>query len=342
MSTRSIEDLNRVTYRSSAASDFAAYAKAMLAARFNHNDALQFASRGSARVRDILQKAPVLTSDTSDASALIGYREISVGFAASLAPWSSYDRIYNDGSFTRVPLKTRISIASSAATGSSVSELAPKPISEMTFGLATLEPSKVTSFIVISNELARSVSPAAATMLGNELRRACALATDTAFLATLAGSTGVASSASTGISAAQFLADLDTALQAVTVGANSKLYLIVPPALWKTIVLMRDNGGPVMSNGLIGGVIRVVASDAATYTATLVDATQVATESDVITLSEGTHASLQMDDAPTDGAQQLVSLWQANLVGLKAERMFAVEVLRSEAVALITGISVSA
>lgn len=86
MSTRSIEELNRITYLSSAASDFVGYAKAMLAARFNHNDALQFANHGSARVRDILQKAPVLTSDTSDSSALVGYREISAGFAASLAP----------------------------------------------------------------------------------------------------------------------------------------------------------------------------------------------------------------------------------------------------------------
>ncbi len=179
-------------------------------------------------------------------------------------------------------------------------------------------------------------------MLGNELRRACALASDTAFLAALAGCTGVASSASTGTSAAQFLADLDTALQAVTVGANSRLYLIVPPSFWKTIVLMRDNGGPVMSNGLIGGVIRVIASDAATDTATLVDATQVATESDIILLSEGTHASLQMDDNPTSGAQQLKSLWQNNLVGLRAERTFGVEVLRATAVALITDIGASA
>jgi hypothetical protein len=92
---------------------------------------------------------------------------------------------------------------------------------------------------------------------------------------------------------------------------------------------------------LIAG-IRVVVSDAASDTATLLDASQVATESDVITLSEGTHASLQMDDNPTSGAQALVSLWQNNLVGLKAERTFGVELLRSEAVALITGISVSA
>jgi HK97 family phage major capsid protein len=341
MSTRSIEELNKVTYLSSAATDFTNYAKAMLAGRFNRNDALGFANQSSARVKDILKTA-VLPSSTTTDSALVGYREISTGFAASLAPWSSYDRIYNDGGFMRVPLKTRISIASSAATGSSVSELAPKPISSMTFGLATLEPTKVSSFIVVSNEFARSISPAATTMLGNELRRACALATDTAFLAALAGCTGVASSASTGTGAAQFLADLDTALQALTIGAASRLYLIVPPSFWKTLLLMRDNGGPIMSNGTIGGAIRVVASDAATDTATLVDASQVAAESDIITLSEGTHAALEMDDNPTSGATSFVSLWQNNLVGLKAERTFGVEVLRSTAVALITDIGASA
>jgi hypothetical protein len=176
----------------------------------------------------------------------------------------------------RVPLKTRIAISSNAATGSTISELAPKPLSQLGFALALLEPVKVVSFVVVSNELARLVSPAATSMFGNELRRSCAVATDRAFLAALSSSTGVASSASTGMSASQFLADLDTALQAVTIGAGSKLYLIVPPAIWKTIALMRDSAGPVVVDGVISGIIRVLASDATDDTGYLVDATQVA------------------------------------------------------------------
>jgi hypothetical protein len=61
-------------------------------------------------------------------SELAAYRESSEGFVQSLAPFSSFDRILNDGGFTRTPLRTHIAVASSAAIGSTVSELATKPI----------------------------------------------------------------------------------------------------------------------------------------------------------------------------------------------------------------------
>ena len=207
-------ELNRVVQFSSAASDFTHFAKSMLASRFKASDALATAD-ASHRLRTILKGAVEAgsTIDATWAGPLVAYREISTGFAASLAPWSSYDRIYNDNAFMRTPLKTAISIASTAATGSSVSELAAKPISQLSFTRTTLEPAKVWSAIVSGEELVRSISPAAITRLGDELRRACALATDKAFLAKLAACTGVASNASTGLSATQFLADLDAALQ---------------------------------------------------------------------------------------------------------------------------------
>jgi HK97 family phage major capsid protein len=314
-----------------------------MASRFQRREAAAVPDL-SARVKTILTKAGVAAGSTDGStwgSELVGYREISAGFAASLAPWSSYDRIYNDNSFMRVPLKTRISIASSAATGSAISELAPKPISQIGFTLALLEPAKVVAFIVLSNELARSASPASIRMFGNELRRACAVATDTAFLAALSSSTGVASSASTGMSASAFLSDLDTALQAVTVGAGSKLYLIVPPAIWKSIALMRDSAGPIMVDGVIGGIIRVLASDATTDTGYLVDATQVATENGLVELRSAEHATLQMDDDPTSG-HNLISLWMNDLVGMRAERWFGCELLRSDGAALVTGMTVTA
>ena len=346
MSSRSIEDLNKVVYLSSAASDFVHVAKLIAATRGKWSDMQELAKTvPSARVREVV-KAGVAAISMSDAAALVPYREIATGFAASTAPWSSYDRIYNDNAFMRTPLKTGISIASTAATGSSVSELAAKPICEVSFTRATLEPVKVWSAIVSNEELARSISAAAITRLGDELRRACALSTDRSFLATLAACTGVASNASTGLSTTQFLADLDTALQAVSIGANSKLYLILPPNVCKTVALLRDTGGLLfpgmtVSGGVIQGV-KVVVSDAAEDTGTLVDASQVATESDLITLAPADHASIQMDDDPTSGATTLVSLWQNNLTGLSAERWFGVEVLRSTAVALITGMGATA
>jgi HK97 family phage major capsid protein len=330
--------LNRMVQISSASNDFVTYAKAMLNSRFKSSDALSAAPDCSPRLKSILKTA-VAGGSTSDSSALAPYREISTGFAASLSPWSSYDKIYNDGAFMKVPLRSGIAIASSAAQGSAISELAPKPISEMSFTHAHLEPTKTLSFLVISNELAKMASPAAVSMIGNELRRAVALATDAKFLAVLAASAGVTSNAASGI----FSNDLFIALQAVKLGANSKPYLIVSPDVAKEVSVVRSAIGNFLfpSMTINGGTIqglKVVTSDAAGNVATLVDAAQVASEADLITLQEATHASLQLDDNPTSGATQLVSLWQNNQTGLRAERWFGVELLRSSACALITGL----
>ena len=39
-----------------------------------------------------------------------------------------------------------------------------------------------------------------------------------------------------------------------------------------------------------------------------------------VSIDMSNEASVQMDDAPSGGAQSLVSLWQNNLVGIRAEQ----------------------
>jgi hypothetical protein len=137
---------------------------------------------------------------------------------------------------------------------------------------------------------------------------------------------------------------LEVAVRAISIGANSKLYLILPADVAKGVALLRTTTGALacpdmtVGGGMIQG-IRVVVSDAATTDAILVDASQVAVADDPITLTEATHATVQLSDNPTAGAHSQVSLWQNNLTGLKAERMFGVEVLRSTAVAVITSVT---
>jgi hypothetical protein len=335
--------LNKSVQLSSASQDFVAYAKTMMATDFRPKSATTVASL-SPRVRNIL-KTGVPTGTMGDASwaGPLGsdFRIISDGFIGSLQAWSAWDQLFPN--FQRMPLQTFISVATNSARGNAISELAAKPLSAMTFSNSVLQPRKAVSFIVLSKELVRSIAPAATVLIGNELRRGCALATDSLFLSTLSEGTGVASFASTGPSAAQFLADLGEALDAVTVGADSKLYLIVPPSFLKILIAMRDNAGPVMSNGMIGGIIRVVPSDAAEETASayLVDARGVAAENDRVDLLSAEHASVEMDDSPTSGARQLISLWQNDLVGLRCERWLGCELLRSDSVALITGLTMT-
>ena len=57
-----------------------------------------------------------------------------------------------------------------------------------------------------------------------------------------------------------------------------------------------------------------------------------------VDVSISSEASLQMDDAPTAGAAQLVSLWQNNLIGFRAERTVNWARRRDNSVAYLTGV----
>jgi hypothetical protein len=74
----------------------------------------------------------------------------------------------------------------------------------------------------------------------------------------------------------------------------------------------------------------------------LVDAQQVAAASETIQLSATSEAIVQLDtapDSPASGSSVMTSLWQANLTGLKAERVFGVQKLTSTGVAVLTGVA---
>jgi hypothetical protein len=116
---------------------------------------------------------------------------------------------------------------------------------------------------------------AALLRLGAELRRAASISVDAKFLALMAATPGITSPANTGVTASAVLADLTARLNALTIGADSKLWWIVSPKLFKTLSLLQGTGGYLMQGGKIGD-INVAASDAATTTATLLDARQVA------------------------------------------------------------------
>jgi hypothetical protein len=68
-------------------------------------------------------------------------------------------------------MRTIMGILTSAPVGDTGGEGFAKAISSANFSTAKLEPQKSTSTIVLTNELARSISPAATAQFGNEIRR---------------------------------------------------------------------------------------------------------------------------------------------------------------------------
>jgi len=171
-----IGEASRSLSLDSAALDFTKYAKVLMATKGSPDEALALATARGASSRlqkmlettativakateDILTKSPVSIGSIDGGtwgSDLAPFQQASTAFAQSLAPFSCFDRIMSDGGFSRYPMRTRISIASTAALASSVSELAPKPKSAMSFAQVQLAAHKAVALLVISDELARS------------------------------------------------------------------------------------------------------------------------------------------------------------------------------------------
>ena len=170
-----------------------------------------------------------------------------------------------------MPLRTIIAVLTSAPVAEATSELAAKPVASGDFATATLDAQKVAALIVITNELARSAAPSSLNMLGNELRRAAGIAVDVKFLELMAATPGITSAATTGVTATAVLADLAAALDRLTIGADSRLWLITSPKLAKVLALLPNTGGFMVQDGKIGP-ISLAPSDAATTTAYLIDA----------------------------------------------------------------------
>jgi hypothetical protein len=168
-------------------------------------------------------------------------------------------------------------------------------------------------------------------------QKAIAIATDVQFLAIIAEGTGVASSPSTGLTAAQFQADVSAALQVIEPGAGQRLYLILPVGVFNHVSLLRD-GGPLVVNGMMGN-IRVIATSAPTADGVLVDASAVGAASDLVTTKVSDQASIIMQDNPTAGSHQHISMFQNNTTVILSERFFSACVLRSDGVAVISGMT---
>jgi hypothetical protein len=281
-------------------------------------------------------------------SQLAEFQESSAGFLQSLSPFSAFDRIMNDGAFTRAPLRSRVVVSSSASVGSVVSEDTLKPLGAMSFASEYLAAHKAIAQVVVSDELALSMLPGSTSQIQADLGKGVARVCDEKFLEIVSQSTGITSNPSSGLSTAQFLDDLDDALQAIEVGAGSKLYLIVPVSVAKSLILLRDSTGPstkfslpdvTVNGGTIQG-IRVVVTSAENFVdGILLDASAVAADGGVAITEVSNESILRLDDNPTAGTFRYVSLWQNNLQLTRTERYFGAVVLRSDGIAIITNMA---
>ena len=246
---------------------------------------------------------------------------------AGLAGVNAFDTLLP--AMRNVPLKARVVVVTSVATGTIVDEGQPKQISELVFDADTLVPFKAVAIVVVSNELLELSTFDAFALLRSELQRGVVQATDAKFIDVL--TTGISALPSSG----NMRDDVATLLGAVTTDAQSKLYLLTTAVIANQWRIAGTDAGATFPNGSPAGIPVVPSDGVADGEIVLVDASQVAAGNSGVTLDASTDALLDM----AGGSSPTFSLWQKDCTGVRCERWFSCARLRDEAVAKISGAS---
>jgi hypothetical protein len=287
------------------------------------------------------------TSDPNWAGGLYDMNVMLAAFENSLAPTSVLDALWATPC-VQVPLHTVVAVVSSILTGDVVGEGQAKPAHQFTIASGGVLPRKIVAFCAVSRELLRFAINTAAAVLNTELQIAISRGSNAALL----GDLSVGASLVTATT--DFAADLARALAGMAITPESRIVIAIPQSVLTNLALTHTAAGGAfaypglrVNGGTISGC-QVVPVDDATLTTTsgseivVMDATGIAIGKDVITLDQSEEASVQMNstpDNPVTANTVAVSLWQRNLVGLKAERYAGWQALRSTAVTKIIGAS---
>lgn len=324
--------------------EFAALARALARGKGSTSIAAGIAQRQDGfefpRAAAILKDAVAggSTGDPTWAGALADYQQVSASFIDSIRGVSLFDSMFP---FAKaLPLRSRLAVAT-GAVGSPTAEGGYKPVTKFGFAADTMTFTKVSALIVVTNELLQFANREGLSLLTRELQGAVADATNAQLLAFL--SSGAAETASSG----SVMADLNVALKALASKGRGKCFAVCSPDVAIDLATAEgDNGqkfpGFTATGGVIAGV-QFIASPEANYDTSgneivVVDAGQMGLGAEVLTLDSSRNAAIQMDDDPSAGASNLVSMFQANSTLFRAERYLSWQKLRPTAAHLITAV----
>lgn len=330
---------------------FTRYAMALAASKGNLMQAAETAKSwaGSTPEVERVLRAAVAAGTTTDATwaaPLVDYKLMASEFIELLRPATIVGQM---SGVRRVPFNVRIPRMTAGASVGWVGEGNPKPVGKGAFDTVTMPQSKIAGIVVITMELARFSDPSAEALVRDDMIEAITGFTDAQFInpvvAAVSGTNpasitnGAGTAASTGVTLAEIEADL-LAARLYMVNANVSLagaYWVMNPATKMYLEELRTaqdvlafpalsekgtlKGIPVLTSTAVGtfDTDGVGAGTAKNYIA-LVSAPNVLMADDgQVMLDSSSEASLSMTD---DGAgSTMTSLWQKNMIGIRAERL---------------------
>lgn len=344
-------------------------------AQGNYFGALQIAeSAGESldpRVKNVLKAAVAAgsTSNTTWAGNLVGDEtSVYADFIEYLRPMTVIGKFGTDGvpALRSVPFRTPLIGQTSGGTGYWVGEGQAKPLTKFDFSRTTLDPLKVANIAVVTKEVVANSSPAADAIIRDQLVAALRERMDLDFINPgKAAVPGVSpASITNGLSPVGSTGDPEADVQAlfaafIAANLSPASGVFIMSSMTALALSMRKNPlgqreYPELS--LTGGSFQGLPVIVTEYVPT--DSTGslliLANASDIYLGDEGgfavdmsDQASLEMADNPahdstTPTPAQLVSLWQTNSVGFRAEREINWAKRRAQAVAYVSGVDYSA
>lgn len=299
------------------------------------------------------------TANDTWASPLVQYQNLASEFIELLRPATIIGRI---NGLRRVPFNVKIPRQTGGASAKWVGEAAPKPVGKLDFDTVTLTWNKIAVIVAMSDELVRFSNPAAEGLVQTDLIQQIANFMDGQFIDPAVAASGTVSpasvtynapaNASTGGTIAQVKTDLATMFaefDAVNLEPTAPVFVMRPRSARYLSTLVTANDIPAFpgitaTGGTLQGVPVVtsgsVPMDTTDSIIVLMDANQILLADDgQVTVDASREASLEMDDSPSGGATSLLSLWQNNLVGLRAERYITWKLRRTVGVTVLTGVA---
>jgi HK97 family phage major capsid protein len=317
---------------------FVRYVCAQLVCHGNKYEAAEYAKRWDDSTPEVALTlkaaiAPGTTTDATWAGPLVN-QNISSDFIALLRPATILGKIPG---LRNVPFNTKVPSQTAGGTYGWVGEAKPKPLTKLAFAPVTLGIAKAAGIIVLTEELVRLSNPSAEALVRADMIAGIAQFLDAQFIdpavAAVAGvnPASITNGAPTQAATANPLADLlalisHFATNNIPVGG---LTIIMSPSNALAWSFYTSGTGDrlfpdiSMDGGSVQGINVVTSQAAAANVIALQPALILYADDGGVTIDASREASLQMDSAPAsppDATTVMVSLWQNNLVGLRAER----------------------
>jgi HK97 family phage major capsid protein len=305
------------------------------------------------------------TVDADFASPLVYAQQMSNDFVEFLRPQTIIGRIPG---LRRVPFNIRMARQTAGGTGQWVGEGAPKPLTKQSFDAITMAHTKIACITAITEELARFSSPSAEAIIRDDLAKAIVQLMDSDFVNPDNAGTaavkpesithGVAAVGSGGTTEANIRANVNLLFAqwiSNNLNVSSGVFIMPTSTAMRVSGMVNTLGQPAFPGiSAAGGTffgLPVVTSESLGMTGGSTNGKIVilANTSDILLADDGQvsidvsrEASLQMDDSPTNpvtASTVLVSLWQHNMIGIKAERFINWSKARSTAVSWLSDVN---